>query len=144
VDIRPERDDDRAAIYALVEAAFQSSVEARLVDDLRDSADFIPDLSLVAEDDGDVVGHVMTTWIGSALVHATIDRAQSMRQPMIVLQGAPAYYSRFGFEAAEPLGVTMDLPDWAPREAAQLVRLGRYDPSIRGRVIYPPAFDATQ
>lgn len=39
-------------------------------------------------------------------------------------------------------GIQINLPSWAPPEAAQLVRLRNYDPSIRGRVIYPPALDA--
>ena len=41
-----------------------------------------------------------------------------------------------------PQGIAIDLPSWAPPEAAQLLRLGRYDPSLVGHVVYPPAFDA--
>ena len=170
MNIRPERQADHNAIGSVVRAAFKKDVEARLVDDLRSSGDFITDLSLVAEIDGEIVGHVMVTWVtladgdtthrilslaplavapdhqgrgvGSALMAEAITRADAMGEPMIVLQGSPVYYSRFGFEPSAPLGVTMDLPDWAMPEAAQLVRLSSYDPSIRGRVIYPPAFDS--
>ncbi len=60
---------------------------------------------------------------------------------MIVLEGSPWYYPRFGFEYAVPLGITINLPDWAPAEAAQVLRLNRYDSSIRGHLIYPAAFD---
>ena len=38
--------------------------------------------------------------------------------------------------------ITITLPDWAPPEAAQVLRLEHYDPAIRGAVLYPPAFDA--
>ena len=61
--------------------------------------------------------------------------------PLIVLEGDPAYYSRFGFEHSVPLGITMRLPEWASPEAAQVLRLGAYEPSVRGAVVYPPAFD---
>ena len=40
-----------------------------------------------------------------------------------------------------PDGIHITLPDWAPPEAAQIMRLSAYDPAIRGRLVYPPAFD---
>jgi putative acetyltransferase len=62
-------------------------------------------------------------------------------EPLIVLEGSPAYYARFGFEHSVPLGIHIRLPEWAPPEAAQILRLRNYDSSIRGHVVYPPAFD---
>ena len=56
-------------------------------------------------------------------------------------KGVPAYYGRFGFEPAPAHGIHIKLPSWAPPEAAQVLRLKNYDPSIRGQVVYPPAFD---
>ena len=64
-----------------------------------------------------------------------------MTEPLIVLEGSPGYYSRFGFEYAVPLGITIELPDWAPPEAAQVLRRSRYDAGMRGEVEYPPAFN---
>ena len=58
--VRPERSADFAAIAALVRAAFDSPVQPKLVDDLRDSPGYLPELALVAEDD-EPVGHVMFT-----------------------------------------------------------------------------------
>ncbi|HUR77609.1 MAG TPA: N-acetyltransferase, partial [Acidimicrobiales bacterium] len=130
-----------------------------------------PGLSLVAESARDgVVGHVMVTtaWlesaagtrrdiaslaplavmpdrqrggVGTALLHAVVAVCDDRGEPFVVLQGDPRYYGRVGFEASTPIGVTMDLPDWASPEAAQLRRLRNYDPSITGRVVYPSAFD---
>jgi hypothetical protein len=40
-----------------------------------------------------------------------------------------------------PLGITIELPDWAPPEAAQVLRLSRYDAGVRGEVEYPPGFN---
>jgi len=79
--------------------------------------------------------------VGTALLHAVCAVCDDRGEPLVVLQGSPVYYARVGFEPCAPLGITMDLPDWAPQEAAQLRRLTNYDASIRGRVVYPDAFD---
>ena len=79
--------------------------------------------------------------IGGALTRAVIARVDDAGEPLIVLEGHPEYYPRFGFEPAAPLGIHIELPSWAPPDAAQVRRLRAYDPSIRGRVVYPPAFD---
>ena len=62
VAIRAEHPDDASAIAAVVEAAFGSPVEARLVEDIRRSPEFEPEWSLVAEIDGEIVGHVMVSY----------------------------------------------------------------------------------
>ena len=172
VTIRDERPDDRDAIASVVGAAFGSPVEPRLVEDLRASDDFVPQWSLVAELDGSIVGHVMVTFavlqdgetarrianlsplavtpemqrrgVGSALVAAVTARVDASGEPLVVLEGSPAYYGRLGFEYSVPYGIHINLPHWAPREAAQLMRLTNYDPAIRGTVVYPPAFTAAE
>lgn len=172
VTIRAERPGDHEAISNVVGAAFNSAVHPRLVDDLRASADFVPRWSLVAELGGNVVGHVMVTFaglqdgattrrianlsplavapelqrrgIGSALVRAVTAVVDVDGEPLIVLEGSPAYYGRLGFEHSVPRGIHVNLPDWAPAEAAQMMRLTNYDPAIRGTVVYPPAFDAAE
>lgn len=193
VTIRPETGGDANAITALVRAAFGGDAEARLVAAIRGSMLYLPALSLVAEVDGAVVGHVMISHvfldvegagagtkapfpnsgvhhisdgssggrqliaslaplavtperhrhgIGSALVRAVTSAAAAHGEPLVVLEGSPAYYGRFGFEPAANHGLVMALPDWAPPEAAQVLRLPGYEPWLRGRVVYPPAFDA--
>ncbi|MDE6259940.1 MAG: N-acetyltransferase [Oscillospiraceae bacterium] len=64
--IRQERETDRAAVYEVIKAAFASAEhsdgnEQDLVTALRNSGAFVPDLSLVAEEDGNVVGHILFT-----------------------------------------------------------------------------------
>jgi putative acetyltransferase len=170
VGIRPERVADRPVITDVVTAAFGSPSIARLVQAIRASPDFVPELSLVAEIDGQVVGHVMVSFaalqdgdvrhrvatlsplavapgfrrqgIGSALVREVTGRADERGEPLIVLEGSPRFYGRLGFEHAVPLGVLITLPTWAPPTAAQVLRLAHYHPTIRGRVVYPPAFDS--
>ena len=68
-------------------------------------------------------------------------RVDERGEPLIVLEGSPAYYGRFGFESSVAHGIRITLPEWAPPEAAQVLRLRNYDPAIRGLVVYPPAFD---
>jgi putative acetyltransferase len=166
-EIRAERADDVDAIARVVEAAFRSPTEARMVANIRASSDFIPELSLVAEDHGVVVGHVMVSYvalhdvaarrrvcclsplavvperqregIGSALVRDVVERVDARGEPFVVLEGSPAYYGRLGFESSVAYGVRINLPDWAPPEAAQIYRLRNYDPSLRGLVVYPKA-----
>jgi putative acetyltransferase len=163
--IRPERPADVDAIRAVVAAAFNSPKEAELVEAIRDSEHYVPAWSLVAEREGRIVGHVMVSYtplgtrripmlsplavapdvhnqgVGGALVREVCARVDTAGEPCVVLEGAPAYYSRFGFEPSAPLGIVLPLPGWAPPEAGQLLRLRNYDRSLRGNVVYPPAFD---
>jgi putative acetyltransferase len=57
--------------------------------------------------------------VGSALIRAVVARVDEAGEPMVVLEGAPAYYGRLGFEYAVPHGIHITLPEWAPPEAAQ-------------------------
>ena len=162
--IRPESPDDGDAIRHLVAAAFGRDGEAELVERIRASPEYVPEMALVAEVGGEVVGHVMVSHavirndggdrrismlsplavhpehqrsgIGSALVRASLSVADSL--------GEPAYYGRLGFEQSTGYGIEIRLPDWAPPEAAQVVRLSSFDPddpALRGTVVYPAAFD---
>ncbi|MGZ4441106.1 MAG: GNAT family N-acetyltransferase, partial [Gaiellaceae bacterium] len=145
--IRPERPGDEDAIRAVETAAFGRELEAKIVDDLRGSPAFIPDLSLVAEKDGKVVGHVLISrgsvdpsgapilllgpigvdperqgqGIGRALVEAALEGARRLGAPCVALIGDPALYERFGFVHAEPLGVLP--PAGWPSRPFQVARL---------------------
>ncbi len=55
--IREEKKDDHDAVCAVNESAFETSAEASLIAALREQAR--PIVSLVAEDNGEVVGHIM-------------------------------------------------------------------------------------
>ncbi|WP_211228538.1 GNAT family N-acetyltransferase [Glycomyces tenuis] len=165
--IRRETERDRAAVHAVQDAAFAtaehaSGGEADLVDALRAGEDWVPQLSLVAEIDGKVVGHVVCTHgrlagervlglgpigvepelhgkgIGAALMHAVIGAADARDEPGIVLLGDPGFYGRFGFVLAEELGVTPQDERWAPH--FQVRPLAAWHEGLRGRFDYPPAF----
>ncbi len=165
--VRPERAADLEAIRAVVAAAFGRQDEARLVELIRRSPDYIPDLALVAEDRGAIPGHVMFSrtvlidgdavhpvlalapvsvvpdrqraGIGTALVREGIARADARGEPLVVVLGHPAYYPRFGFEPASQYGVLKPSPD-IPDAAFMILPLSGYDPPVRGRVQYSEAF----
>ena len=161
VIIRPAAEDDRAAIRAVHESAFETSLEAAIAEALHDSGD--ERISLVALVAGAVVGHVVLSaglvedtvvlclgpigvrpemqraGVGTALMQAAIAAASEADAGLVVLLGHPWYYPRFGFEPAYPLGLECKWTDEAPWMA---LRLPRYDPRLRGFVRFPAAFDA--
>jgi putative acetyltransferase len=165
VEVRPERPADFDEIDDVVRQAFGSEEEVHLVRAIRRSTAYIPGLALVAASAGHVVGQVMVShaslrgdrderrvatlsplavapeWqrqgTGSRLVREVSRLAEANREPALVLEGSPSYYTRFGFEPCDPFGVHIDLPTWAPPEAAQILRLSRWDAGLRGRLVFP-------
>jgi putative acetyltransferase len=142
----------------------KAPVEVGLVDALRASSEWMPQLSLVAEsDDHTVVGYVICTrgWVddrqalglgpiavspatqrrgaGSALMHAVLGAADALDEPLVALLGHTDYYPRFGFRPAEQFGVTPPVADWAPH--FQVRALTAYRPDIRGTFRYARPFD---
>lgn len=138
MEIRRERSEDYAAVRGIVEAAFETAAEANLVDALREQAS--PYVSLVAEEDGVVVGHILFTpvtldtdpgifamglapmvviperqrsGIGSALVTAGLAACRELGARACVVLGHPEYYPRFGFVASTQFGFRSeyDVPD---------------------------------
>jgi len=166
------QEDDHAAVERVVRAAFTDEPEvAHLPRLIRESQQYVAELDLVARIDGRVVGHTMVSHaelvddggrrhdvltlsplsvapehqrqgIGGALVREALARAERTDAPLVTLEGSPAYYPRFGFRDSRFHGITFDLPDWAPPEAGMVYLLPAYDPAVRGRVAYPPAFAA--
>jgi len=130
ITIRDECEADHARVHEIQEAAFGQPGEANLVDVLRRSAR--PQLSLVAEIDGDLAGHVFLSpvtiennplavecaglapigvdpsvqgiGIGAALMGESIRRCPDVGWQAVFLLGDPGYYSRFGFGLAADSG----------------------------------------
>jgi putative acetyltransferase len=171
IEVIPERPEHYAAIREVVRTAFEHHQSvADLVELIRASPQYLPALALVALRDGDPVGHVMISraeldddgvrcgvltlsplavapaWqgrgIGGRLVLDVLARAEATGEALVTLEGSPRYYPRFGFRPAGEFGVSIQLPDWAPPEAAMAYPLTGYRPECRGRVVYPPAFAA--
>lgn len=162
MEIRPERIGEEAAITALIEEAFASAehrdgTEAQIVERLRAASALT--LSLVAEDGGEIVGHVAFSpvtingqpagWfglgpiavrpdrqregIGDALISEGLAQLVAYGAGGCVVLGDPAYYGRFGFVA--DAGLRFPGP---PAEYFQAMAFGGAIPS--GTVSYHPAF----
>jgi putative acetyltransferase len=170
VVIRPEREGDHAAIAEVVRAAFVRHPDevATLVERIRASEEFIPELALVAEDSSGVIAHVMLSWIGveggsrprilnlspmsvrpdrqragvgSRLILDALRRVEEKGEPAVMVEGIPAYYPRFGFERASALGFVPPNPA-IPDEAFMVKRLPGYSADLAGRIVYTAAFQA--
>jgi putative acetyltransferase len=123
--IRTERPRDIAAIHALHVAAFETEAEATLVGSLRTDGDAV--LSLVMEDGGALIGHVMFSrlhaplpalalapvavamphrakGVAHSLIREGIDWALAQEEAAIFVLGDPDYYHRFGFTAEAASG----------------------------------------
>ena len=64
-----------------------------------------------------------------------VERAEGQGWPAVVLLGDPAYYRRFGFEKAGPLGVVYETVG-ADSSHFQMLRLSSFDQSVRGAFRY--------
>ena len=168
IQIRPETPADYLAIRAVNEQAFGKPNEARIVEAVRESPCFIPNLSLVAESDGVIVGHVLFsrgkvegeggTWellalgpvavrpscqrqgIGSRLIRAGLERAIELSHRGVFLIGHPTYYPRFGFTSARAFGLEVPFPVSDEVFMALPLRAEAFE-GVSGIVIYPPAFN---
>ncbi len=138
--VRNEVDSDAAAVHGVNFSAFDSPAEANLVDALRVQASAV--VSLVAEVDSTVVGHIMFSpvslsghpglkimglapmsvapahqnrGIGSALVRAGLEGCKDLGFGAVVVLGHPGYYPRFGFSPSARFGIgcEYDAPDGA-------------------------------
>nr|WP_233149792.1 N-acetyltransferase [Kineosporia sp. A_224] len=173
--IRREGPGDVAAIRSVTAAAFRDVPhsappvepggdpgEVTLLSRLRADAAWIPALSLVAIENGLVVGHVVCTrartddrpalglgplsvlperqrtGVGSALMHAVLGAADALDEPLVGLVGEPAYYQRFGFVPARTTGITAPDPSWG--DYFQVRCLTRYAGQT-GRFRYAAPFD---
>lgn len=160
--VRPERAGDEKAIGAVTAAAFadmpfSDQTEPLIIERLRAAGALA--VSLVAEEKGEILGHVAfspvsvsggeTGWyglgpisvspsrqrhgIGSSLVNAGIDRLRALGAAGCVLLGDPAYYRRFGFR----LDHGLVLPDVPPGHFQALLLHG---PDALGIVAFHPGF----
>jgi putative acetyltransferase len=158
--IRPEALSDHPGIRTVLTSAFPGPAEADLVERLRQDGDAI--ISLVAVDDGHVVGHVLFSkmsapfkalglaplavvpgrqgeGIGGRLVKAGLQGARDGGWEGVFLLGDPAYYERFGFSAA--LAASFSSPYSGPHFMAVSLSGDRL-PENKGEVAYAEAFSA--
>ncbi|XAS67998.1 N-acetyltransferase [Micrococcaceae bacterium Sec5.7] len=167
--LRNETPADRERILALTAEAFAVSpvtglrvdgepIEVELLRQLFECEEYLPEFSMVAELDGEIVGHVISTrgWvgdlellglgplgvtprlqrhgIGSALVKESVARANAAGERGIALLGSTEYYSRFGFVPSTSLGIEPPERIWG--DQFQLLPLAVWRGGIHGTFRY--------
>lgn len=155
--LRDETQRDHDGVRAVVAAAFGGEAEARLVEVLRGDGAAV--VSLVAEDVGRIVGHVMLSrliapmpalalaplavapdrqrkGVGSQLVGKALTVAADRGWSAVLVLGDPAYYGRFGFDAPSTRGF-----DCKYAGEHLMMRLLRPPVPMTGRIAYPAAFE---
>ncbi len=163
--IRPERHDDADAIGRLTTHAFASAprtngAEAQIIAALREAGALL--LSLVADIDGQIIGHIafsparlgasddgifglgpvsvdplrQGTGIGTALISDGLARLRNLNARGVVLMGDPGYYKRFGFTTDPAL-------TWQGQENPCVQVLNFGSTPLVGDVGFHPAFEIT-
>lgn len=141
IEIRREREEDFVEVYHINSLAFQQEDEANLVEKLRKK----PHISLVAETDGKIVGHIFFSpmifenkktkflglapmavlpefqnqGIGSKLVREGLKVCADEGFTVVFVLGHPNFYPRFGFETAKSKGFACE---WDVPEEVFMVR----------------------
>ena len=147
MNIRKEKDSDKEKIWKVNAEAFETEAEANLVNALRDSG--IPFISLVAEEDEEIMGHILFTpveligddsglkliglapmavltnlqkkGIGSQLVKTGIENCSTQGYDAVFVLGHPEYYPKFGFVPSVKYGIKSEYD--APDEAFMVLEL---------------------
>jgi predicted N-acetyltransferase YhbS len=169
--IRQETESDYSQVFNLIQEAFEQSPGNRseqfLVERLRQSNAFIPELSLVAEQQKEIVGHILLTkikikgpkaslealalapvsvkppyqrqGIGGKLIVEAQNKARRMGYKAIALIGHQDYYPRFGYQIASAYNI--DFPFEAPDENCMILELEKGSlKEISGTIEYPEEF----
>lgn len=165
MNIRSETLLDYPAIAEVNTLAFGQENEAKLVEEIRHSDRYISELSLIAEVEGIVVGHILFSYIdlvgeetlqvlglaplavspqfqrrgiGSKLVEAGLEKANARGEAMVIVLGHPYFYPRFGFKPSVDYQVESPFP--VPEDVFMVKPLQNYQEKYKGKVVYPPAF----
>lgn len=173
VKIRTARDEDWPEVVDVQKRAFDDGGKdhgdkvVRLMEALRSSDAWLPELSFVAERDTEIVGHVLFTrslldaprrivdvavlsplavsppsqrkGIGSALVHHGLSVLRESAFPVLFLEGDPRYYSRLGFVPGGPEGFRRPSLR-VPESAFQVITLPAHEDWMTGTLVYAEAF----
>lgn len=167
--IRQERPVDFPYIFSIHELAFDRIDEANLVNSLRKSDRFIPELALVAESDGEIIGHIVYTKIeihqrqerfesialaplsvrpdvqksgvGSLLMRTSLSLATELNYSSVIVLGHEHYYPKFGFMPTERWGIKTQFDVPASCLMGLELQPGALE-HVSGIITYAPEFSA--
>lgn len=167
IKIRKEEAGDYEIVYDVVKRAFESAEQADgneqdLVNALRMGESFVPELSLVAETDEKIVGHILFTkatvedetvlalaplavvpeyqkkGIGTALIQEGHRIAEKLGFAYSIVLGSEKYYPRAGYLPAETYGIKP--PFDVASECFMAYKLKADAPDINGVLKYAKEF----
>ena len=166
IRIRKEEERDHERVYEVNRRAFRQENEGKLIEKIRRGDNFIPELSLVAEVGGEIVGHALFSkikiigdsifdslalapmavapefqknGIGGKLIKTGFEGAKRLGFDSVIVLGHGEYYPKFGFQRASKWGIKC--PFDAPEEAFMAIELT--DKALEnkvGTVKYPEEF----
>lgn len=165
--IRTEQPADYESVYRVVKSAFETAdqsdgKEQDLVNALRQSVAFIPELSLVSEINGTIAGHIMFTklqigghtalalaplsvlpqyqrqGVGASLILEGHKIAQTLGYSYSIVLGSEKYYPRMGYLPAETFGIRPCFE--VPSENFMACKLCKNAPMLSGTVKYAEEF----
>lgn len=165
--IRQETRSDFKEVYNVVKEAFATAQHADgneqdLVAELRNGDSFISQLSLVAEVNNEIAGHILFTkgkvgdstvlilaplsilpkfqkqGIGTSLMNEGHRIAKELVYEYVLVLGSDKYYPRVGYMPAENFGI--QIPDGIPTENFMAMKLQDNAANIKGPVSYAKEF----
>jgi predicted N-acetyltransferase YhbS len=172
--IRKENPQDHTPVFELIQKAFENLEisehnEGQLVEKLRKAPTFIPELSLVAELKGQVIGHILFTpirienetesfnslvlapvsvlpefqkqGIGGQLILAGHQKAKELGFQSAILIGHPEYYPRFGYKKASNWGIKTQIPLPSDDVFMAIELTEGALAGVSGIVVFPPEFE---
>ena len=168
--IRSEQKQDYEGIRQVNIDAFEQNQEAHLIDAIRNSEWFVPELSIVCENnEQELIGHILfskiglitkeghnkvtlglaplavktqfhNSGIGSKLVNYGLFVCKRLGFEHVFVLGHPNYYPHFGFKSTKPMGIEAPIP--VPPEVFMGLELKHNSlKEVTGVIKYPPAFE---
>ena len=149
--IRQEETKDYKIVHSVIKEAFSCAKhtdgnEHDLVDALRNSKAFIPELSLVAEINGKIVGHIMFTkanidnfvGVGTALIKEGHKIAKELGYGYSIVLGSEKYYPKLGYLPADSFNIRPSFD--VPKENFMVYKINKDAFNIHGIVKYAKEF----
>ena len=165
--IQAEKPSDHAVVFELIKVAFlgaqhSDGTEQNLVENLRKGTSFVPELSLVAVENDEIVGHILFTvgkvgeeavlvlaplsvkpshqrmGIGKALIKRGHEIARTLGYGYAFVLGSEHYYPKFGYVPASTFG--FEVPEGFPEINFMATKLRTDAPQLKGFLVYPEEF----